>query len=122
MKIICEKCDHFFINVSPPLSKKILNQNCIPDPFIKMKAVYSLYLELVTESEIKELVTALKPAAPGYDNLRSSILKLSLPFISFPLTYYLVCLYNKVFFEINALPFWILQDHLGYSSGQTRCL
>ena len=52
-----------------------------------MKAVYSLYLEPVTESEIRELVTSLKSAAPGYDNLRSSILKLSLPFICTPLTY-----------------------------------
>ena len=52
-----------------------------------MKAVYSLYLEPVTESEIRELVTSLKFAAPGYDNLRSFILKLSLPFICNPLTY-----------------------------------
>ena len=40
-----------------------------------MKAVYSLYLEPVAESENRELVTSLKSAAPGYDNLRRSILK-----------------------------------------------
>ena len=87
MKIICEKFNDFFINVGPSLSKKIPNRNCSPDQFIKMKAVYSLYLEPVTESEIRELVTSLKSAAPGYDNLRSSILKLSLPFICTPLTH-----------------------------------
>ena len=87
MKIICESFNDFFINVGLSLSKKIPNQNCSLDQFIKMKAVYSVYLEPVTESEIRELVTSLKSAAPGYDNLRSSILKLSLPFICTPLTY-----------------------------------
>ena len=52
-----------------------------------MKAVYSLYLEPVTESELREVVTSLKSAAPGYDLLRGSILKLSLPFIWTLLTY-----------------------------------
>ena len=48
MKIICEKFNDFFINVGPSLSKKIPMQNCSPDQYIKMKAVYSLYLEPVT--------------------------------------------------------------------------
>ena len=87
MKIICEKFNDFFINVGPSLSKQIPPQNSSPDDYIKTKAVYSLYLEPVTESEITKLVTSLKSAAPGYDNLRSSILKLSLPFICTPLTY-----------------------------------
>ena len=87
MKIICEKFNDFFINVGPSLSKKIPPQISSPDDYIKTKAVYSLYLEPVTESEITKLVTSLKSAAPGYDNLRSSILKLSLPFICTPLTY-----------------------------------
>ena len=52
-----------------------------------MKAVYSLYLEPVTESEMRGLVNSLKSSAPGYDNIRSSILKLSLPVICTPLTY-----------------------------------
>ena len=75
----------FFINVGPSLSNKITPQNSSPDDYIKIKAVYSLYLEPVTE--ITKLVTSLKSAAPGYDNLRSSLLKLSLPFICTPLTY-----------------------------------
>ena len=86
MKIVCEKFNDFFINVGPSLSNKIPNQNCSPDQFIKMKSVYSLYPEPVTESKIRELVTSLKSAAPGYDILRSSMLKLSLPFICTPFT------------------------------------
>ena len=87
MKIICEKFNDFFINVGPSLSKKIPPQNSSPDDYIKTKVIYSLYLEPVTESENTKLVTSLKSAAPGYDNLRSTILKLSLPFICTPLTY-----------------------------------
>ena len=85
MKIICEKFNDFFISVGQPLYKKIPNQYCSLDQFIKMKA--SLYLDPVTESEIKELVTSSKSATPGYDNLRSSILKL-------PLHIYIICLYT----------------------------
>ena len=77
----------FFINVGPSLSKKIPMQNCSPDQYIKMKSVYSLYLEPVTESEMRGLINSLKSSAPGYDNIRSSILKLTLPVICTPLTY-----------------------------------
>ena len=87
MKIICEKFNDFFINVGPSLSKKIPMQNCSPDQYIKMKAVYSLYREPVTESEMRGLINSLKSSAPGYDNIRSSILKLTLPVICTPLTY-----------------------------------
>ena len=57
----------FFINVGPSLSKKIPPQNSSPDDYIKTKAVYSFYLEPVTESEITKLVTSLKSATPGYE-------------------------------------------------------
>ena len=87
MKIICEKFNEFFINVGPSLSKKIPVQNCSPDQYIKKKTIFSLYLEPVTEAEIRRLIMSLKSSAPGYDNIRSSILKMSLPFICTPLTY-----------------------------------
>ena len=87
MKIICEKFNDFFINVGPSLSKKIPMQKCSLDQYIKMKAVYSLYLEPVTESEMRGLINSFKSSAPGYDNIRSSILKLTLPVICTHLTY-----------------------------------
>ena len=77
----------FFINVGPSLSKKIPVQNCSPDQYIKKKTIFSLYLEPVTEAEIRRLIMSLKSSAPGYDNIRSSILKMSLPIICTPLTY-----------------------------------
>ena len=67
-------------------SKNVPIKSCSLDQFIKMKAVYSLYLELITESEIRELVTSLKSAEHGYDNLRNSISKFPLSFVCTPLT------------------------------------
>ena len=96
----CENFNDFFINVGPSLSKKIPNQNCSPDQFIKMKAVYSLYLEPVTESEIRELVTSLKSAAPGYDNLKSSILKLYSELFNNYRPVSVLCSLSKVFERI----------------------
>ena len=57
--------------------------------YIKMKTVYSLYLEPVADAEMRELIMCLKSSAPGYDNIRSFSLKMSLPFICTPtlLTY-----------------------------------
>ena len=86
-KIICEKFNDFFINVGPSLSKRSHLKIRVRIIYIKTKVLFSLYIEPVTESEITKLVTSLKFAAPGYDNLRSSILKLSLPIICAPLTY-----------------------------------
>ena len=108
MKIISEKFNDFFINVGPPLSKKIPIQNCSPDQYIKMKTVDSLYFEPVTEYEMRGLINYLKSSAPGYDNIRSSILKLSLPVLCTPLTYiYVTYLYKKVFSLMNwKLPMW----------------
>ena len=52
----------------------------------KRRRFFSLYLEPVTEAEIRRLIMSLKSSAPGYD-IRSSILNMSLPFICTPLTY-----------------------------------
>ena len=87
MKIISNIFNDFFINVGPSLSRKIPNQVSTPESFMKPKALYSLYLEPVSESEIHKLTTSLKSASPGYDNRSSSILKLSLTSICAPLTH-----------------------------------
>ena len=65
-----------------------------------MKAVYFLNLEPVTESEMKGPINSLMSSVPGYDNIRSSILKLSLPVLCTPLTY-VTYLYKKVFSLMN---------------------
>ena len=77
----------FLLMWGHPYPKKIPVQNCSPDQYIKKKTIFSLYLEPVTEAEIRRLIMSLKSSAPGYDDIRSSILKMSLPFKCTPLTY-----------------------------------
>ena len=64
------------------MSKKIRTQNIVPTEYIKNKAVYSLYLEPVNESEIKKLISSLKSNTPGYDMIGSAALKWCVDFIS----------------------------------------
>ena len=57
MKLICNEFSEFFINVDPSFSKKIPTQNTMPIDYIKNKAIYSMYLEPVNETEIKKLIS-----------------------------------------------------------------
>ena len=86
-KVISNKFNVLFVNVGPSLANKILHQDTPPKHYLRNRALYSFDLEPVTENEIRRLIQFLKEAAAGYDGLRSSILKLSLPHISSPLTY-----------------------------------
>ena len=57
------------------MSKKIPTQNTMPIDYIKNKAIYSMYLEPVSETEIKKLISSLKSNTPGYDMIGSAVLK-----------------------------------------------
>ena len=95
MTIMCEKFNYFFFyHCRSILIQKDSTSKFHFDNHIKMKAVYSLILNLLLNLKLKN-VTSLKSATPGYDNLRSSIL--SLPFLCAPLHIYLICLYTKLF-------------------------
>ena len=85
MKLACDKFNDFYINVGPPLSAKIPKQHILPVNFMKYKAINSLYLEPVTEIEVKKLISSLKLATLGFDMISSSVLKWSLESISEPL-------------------------------------
>ena len=100
MKLICNKFNESFINVGPSLSKKIPTQNTVPTEYIKNKAVYSLYLEPVSESEIK-LISSLKSNTPGYGMIGSAVLKWCVDFIFEPLSHYVICLYKNEYFQMN---------------------
>ena len=45
----------------------------------------SLFLEPVTSGEINKLIAGLKNTATGYDDISSTVLKLSLEYIADPL-------------------------------------
>ena len=64
-----------YINFGPSLSEKIPKQDFLLVNFMKYKAIYSLYLQPVTESEVKKLISSLKLAIAGHDMISSSVLK-----------------------------------------------
>ena len=59
MKIISNKFNDFVINVGRSLSREIPNQVSTPEILMKSNALYSLYLEPFSESEIHKLITSL---------------------------------------------------------------
>ena len=59
-QLISDKFNDFFINVGPNLAKRIEKQHENPEPFMKAKVTFSLYLEPVTEQEIYKIVSSLK--------------------------------------------------------------
>ena len=87
MKLVCNKFNDFCINVGPSLSEKIPKQDILPVSLMKYKAIYSFYLEPVTEIEVKKLISSLKLATPGYDIFCSSLPKWSPESFSEPLCY-----------------------------------
>ena len=87
LKLVTEKFNDFFVNVGPTLARKIPEQDRNPEDFMQARAVFSLYLEPVTETEVTNLINSLKSSAPGFDSISSSILKLVLPSICSPLTH-----------------------------------
>ena len=87
LKLVTEKFNDFFVNVGPTLARKIPEQHRNPKDFMQVRAVFSLYLEPVTETEVTNLINSLKSSAPGFDRISSSILKLVLPSICSPLTH-----------------------------------
>ena len=50
MKLIYNKFNEFFINVGQSLSEKIPTQNAMPIDYIENKAIYSMYLDPVSET------------------------------------------------------------------------
>ena len=62
MKLVCNKFYDFYINAGPSVSEKISKQDILSVIFMKHKAIYSLYVEPVTEIEVKKLISSLKIA------------------------------------------------------------
>ena len=84
---ISESFNQFFVNIGPNLAKGMSNQTTTPESFMGGKVSNLIFLEPVTIYEIQNLVMSLKNGAPGYDEIKSDILKLSLQHIGEPLAH-----------------------------------
>ena len=84
---ISEIFNTFFVNIGPHLSKGMLNQTIPPQSFMGEKISSTIFLEPVTNCEIQKIIMSLKNGAPGYDDIKPDILKMSLQYICEPLAH-----------------------------------
>ena len=83
--IISEKFNDFHINIGPTLAYKIPKQSKIPESYLGSRIENSVLLAPVTLTEIDDTFKTLRRCAPGYDELTTDIISLSLPCINNPL-------------------------------------
>ena len=76
-KVIADKFNDFFINVGPTLSKLIPNVKKAPISYMTNIMNELLFLDPVSESEIKERLIYLKETAKGHDEINTVSLRLS---------------------------------------------
>ena len=86
-KIISDKFNDFFINVGPNLAKNIPKMNKTPLYCMNDKIIESMFVDFVTNDEIKQILSNLKNSACGWDELSVKFMKLSIEFIIDPLTH-----------------------------------
>ena len=83
--IISEQFNDFFINIGPTLADKIPKQSKIPESYLGSRIKNSILLAPVTLTEIDDIFKTLRRCTPGYDELTTDIISLSLPCIKNPL-------------------------------------
>ena len=86
-KAVSEHFNDFFINVGLILARKIPNVGKLPKDFLGQIVEGSLFLEPVSASEINKLIAGLKNTATGDDDISSTVLKLSLEYMTHPLVH-----------------------------------
>ena len=81
---IAEHFNNFFINIGPNLNKNMSGPNGNVLEFMQ-RSKKSIFIMPTTPDEIVNIVKKLKPSSPGWDEIRSDILQLSMHTIVDPL-------------------------------------
>lgn len=85
---IANRFCNYFSSLGPNLAKKIPATTVVPKSFLSGEFLNSIFLDAVTENEIIEITTGFQSGkAIGYDKISMSVIKLSINFISKPLTH-----------------------------------
>ena len=85
--VIADQFNNFFINIGPNLASKIPKSSKTYKDFLPPTNLNSIYLEPVTEVEIKKITKSLKNGAPGCDDVTAECLKFAIENMIEPLTY-----------------------------------
>ena len=96
--VIANSFNKYFINIGPNLSKTLLSTDSSPLQNMPNSVANTIFLNPVVEDEVKTLIKNLKPAATGWDNISTSIVKTMYQSFITPLTHVLnLSITNGVF-------------------------
>ena len=120
-ELISNKFNDFFINIGPTLAKSIPCVNKSPLSYLGNRLTESIYLALVNENEIGQLIKSLKDTTAGFDDLNSMCLKISSRFLLKPLTH--ICnlsISQGIFPEqlkiANVIPLYKSDDSMSFNN------
>ena len=88
-KDISNSFNDYFVSIGPELSKNIPVYNISPTSYIRNNNVSSMYLEAVSNNEVKDIILNLNNASPGWDNISAKIVKQTYQSFLEPLTFIL---------------------------------
>ena len=72
---ICNGFNSFFVNIGPTLAKDIPNIDKSPRSFMKTQNNHSMYINHVTDDELKNIMKNLKESSPGWDDISARVIK-----------------------------------------------
>ena len=85
--LISAKFNDFFVNIGPTLANKIVKIDKSPLSFMDNGVTDTIFLSPVTSTEMNKLIMSLKDSAPGWDDITTSLLKMSIEYLRDPLCY-----------------------------------
>ena len=84
-RVIANAFNNYFTQVGPSLNRNIPHTNIQYEAYLRDPNEHSLFLNPITESEICDIVSKFKNKSPGIDDIKPSLIKSVITYISDPL-------------------------------------
>ena len=84
---IADAFNKFYVNIGPTLAKKINHSNIEPTSYINEYVPESMFVSPTDGTEVSNIISSLKEASSGYDDVTSKIVKVSYEDYIQPLTH-----------------------------------
>ena len=114
--VIANTFNKYFTNIGSDLAKKIPITNTNPLSYLNNSNSYSMYIEPVEKEEVVRIISKLRNASPGYDAIRSDVIKETYKYYLTPLVHVLNLSLTQGFFPdcmkvANVVPIYKSKDH-----------
>ncbi len=73
--IIADTFNNFYVNIGPSPAQKITNQQRDPLSYINKHVPETMLLYETNRNEVQNIITLMKEASPGWDNIHAKIIK-----------------------------------------------